>query len=175
MDRERATAWALRAEGLPNREIGERLGLSTSSVAALLRWPARFAPRTCGLCGTVFTPTNGRQRFCCRAHWVQHRARQIDGLPVRECRLCGASYRPNSASQRYCCAEHREQHRRPALTARQCRYCGDWFMPVSGGQCYCTAEHRQLDSSRTLAQARDHVAALEAELARVREHLGWAA
>jgi hypothetical protein len=175
MDQERAAARALRAEGLSNRTIGKRLSLSTSSVAALLRWPVRFAPRTCWLCGTVFTPTNGRQRFCCRAHWAQYRARQRDGLPARECRLCGASFKPNSAAQRYCCAEHREQHHRPALTARQCRYCGDWFMPVSGGQRYCIAEHRRLDSPRTLAQARDHVAALEAELASVREQLGRAA
>jgi hypothetical protein len=172
MQRERALAVKLRASGLANAVIAERLGVSPGTVAALLRRPATFTARTCLLCGEVFTPTNGRQRYCTRAHWREHRDQQREGGPaVRECRLCGRSFTPNSAPQRYCCAEHRQEHRRHGLRPRECRLCGQTFMPTSGGQRYCTPEHQRLHSPQTVTQARERLAALEAELAQVRDQL----
>jgi hypothetical protein len=168
-------AQALRQDGLSDPEIAERLGLSTMTVAALLRRRATLVTRTCLLCGETFTPTNGRQRFCTRAHWREHRDQQQPAPAVRECRLCGRPFTPNSAPQRYCSTEHRRQHRRPPLTARQCRHCGTWFLPASAGQRYCTPEHQRLRSPRSVAEAREGLNALEAELARVRGQLGEAA
>jgi hypothetical protein len=175
MARERAAAVELRASGLANAVIAERLGVSPGTVAALLRRRPTFPARACLHCGATFTPTNGRQRFCTHAHWRAHRDQQGPGPLVRECRLCGKPFTPNSAPQRYCCAEHREQHRRPGLTPRQCRHCDAWFMPTTGGQRYCTPEHQRLHSPQTVTQARERLAALEAELAQLRDQLAEAA
>ena len=176
MQCERALAIELRASGLANAAIAERLGVSPSTVAALLRRPATFATRTCLRCGEAFTPTNGRQRYCTRAHWREHRDHQRQGEPtIRQCSLCGASFTPNSAPQRYCCAEHRERHRRRGLRPRECRLCGQTFMPTSGGQLYCSPEHQRLHSPQTVKQARERLAALEAELAQARDQLRNAA
>ena len=175
MQRERALAIELRASGLANTVIAELLGVSPGTVAALLRRPATFPTRPCLLCGETFVPTNGRQRYCTHAHWREHRDQHLPGPTVRECRLCGASFTPNSGPQRYCCAEHRERHRRPGLRPRDCRLCGQTFMPTSGGQRYCTPEHQRLYSPQTVTQARERLAALEAELARARDQLREAA
>jgi hypothetical protein len=137
MARERTLAIELRASGLAAAVIAERLGVSPGTVTALLRRRPTFPTRTCLLCGNVFTPTNGRQR--------------------------------------YCCVEHRERHRRPGLTPRECRHCGARFTPTSGGQRYCTPEHQRLHSPQTVAQARERLASLEAELARARDQLREAA
>jgi hypothetical protein len=175
MQRERALAVELRASGLANAVIGERLGVSPATIAALLRRPPTFPVRACLLCGETFVPTNGRQRYCTGAHWREHRDQQQPGPTVRECRLCGESFIPNSAPQRYCCAEHRERHRRPGLRPRECRLCGQTFMPTSGGQRYCAPEHQRLHSPQTVTQARERLAALEAELVRARDQLRKAA
>jgi hypothetical protein len=174
MHAERATALALRADGLSNAAIAERLGVSRGTAAALLR-RATFPTRSCLLCGEPFTPTNGRQRFCTHAHWREHRDQQRQPI-VRECRLCGASFVPSSAPQRYCCVEHRQEHHgRGPLKPRECRLCGQTFMPTSPGQRFCAPEHRRLHSPQTVRQARERLAALEAELARARDQLREAA
>jgi transposase len=71
----RDQARALHAQGVSKRQIAERLGVSTMTVAAWLRRPPTFPARTCRLCGQAFTPTNGRQRFCTPEHQVEHQRR----------------------------------------------------------------------------------------------------
>jgi transposase len=70
MSRERARA--LQQQGVSRREIAERLGVSTMTVAAWLRRPPTFPPRACELCGQRYVPTNGRQRFCSPEHYDEH-------------------------------------------------------------------------------------------------------
>jgi transposase len=105
----RAKAQALKAQGASRREIAERLGATERTVGYWLRRPATFPPRSCGLCGARFVPTNGRQRFCSVEHWEQHRR---GGPNRRRCRLCGISFIPTSGGQRYCTPEHRAEHER---------------------------------------------------------------
>lgn len=108
-ERERAQAGALRARGLANREIAERLGLPTGTVANWLRERPSFGVRTCRLCGEPFVPTNGRQQFCTPAH---RRAHQRGGPTIRACRLCGQQFAPTNARQRFCTPAHQREHRR---------------------------------------------------------------
>jgi hypothetical protein len=105
---QRARVKALHAQGVAKREIADQLGLSRRTVAALLRRPT-FAPRTCRLCGEPFTPTNGRQRYCTPAHWLEH---QRSGPTVRECRLCGDPFTPTNGRQRFCTPAHQREHQR---------------------------------------------------------------
>jgi hypothetical protein len=105
-ERERAQAVALRAQGLPSREIAERLELPVSTVAAWLRRRPTFAVRACRLCGQRFVPTNGRQRFCTPAH---QRGRPTN----RHCRLCGEPFTPTNGRQRFCTPAHQRLHGTP--------------------------------------------------------------
>src|SRR5262245_53898540 len=110
MTRERAAAVALRDQGFEAAEIARRLGLSRGTVNALLRRPATFSERLCELCGEVFTPTNGRQRYCTVEH---HRQATAPPPKPRECRLCGQLFfATERCGQRYCTPEHRREHAR---------------------------------------------------------------
>ena len=100
---------ALRAQGVANGEIAERLDLTRGTVAALLRRRPTFAPRSCGLCGEQFVPTNGRQRYCTPAHWLEH---QRSGPKIRRCRLCGEPFTPTNGRQRFCTPAHQRDHAR---------------------------------------------------------------
>lgn len=104
---QRARVLALSGRGVAKGEIAERLGLSRATVAALLRRRPTFESRACRLCGELFVPTNGRQRYCTPAHQREHR----DGRPaVRECRLCGEPFAPSNGRQRFCSPAHRSEH-----------------------------------------------------------------
>ncbi len=108
----RARAQVLQAQGASRREIADRLAVSERTVIAWLRRRPAFEPRTCRLCGQRFVPTNGRQRYCSREHWQEHRG---GGPKLRECRLCGQSFMPTSGRQRFCTPEHRADYWRRTL------------------------------------------------------------
>src|SRR5688500_1612345 len=112
MQRDRALAIELRTSGLGNAVIAKRLGVSPGTVAALRRRPT-FPARACLLCGDGFTPTNGRQRYCCPEHRERHHR---PGLRPRECRLCGQTFMPTSGGQRYCTPEHQRLHSPQTVT-----------------------------------------------------------
>jgi hypothetical protein len=59
-------------------------------------------------------PTNGRQRYCTRAHWREDRG----GPAERACRLCGRSFAPTSGNHRYCTPAHQCEHQRRQREAR---------------------------------------------------------
>jgi hypothetical protein len=104
---QRTRVLALRAQGVAKGEIAARLDLSRAAVAALLRRRQTFAPRTCRLCGETFVPTNGRQRYCTRAHWLEH---QRSARTIRQCRLCGEPFAPSNGRQRFCTPAHQREH-----------------------------------------------------------------
>jgi hypothetical protein len=90
----------------------------------------------------------------------------------RLCELCGRVFTPTGSRQRFCTPEHREQHHRREPRRRACLVCGEEFTPTNGRQRFCTPEHRELHAMpRTIREAHEHVQALEAELARLRDQL----
>lgn len=105
----RERARVLHAQAVPLWQIARRLGVSQRTVASWLRRPPMFVPRVCRLCGTTFTPTNGRQRYCSPAHRDEHRRGR---LAVRECRLCGEAFMPTNGRQRFCTPAHCKQYQR---------------------------------------------------------------
>jgi hypothetical protein len=117
MQRLKAEVVALSEAGLSHLEIAQRLGVSRLRVDALMRRPRTFAPRRCELCGSVFTPTGSRQRFCTPEHREQHHRREPT---PRACLICGKEFMPTNGRQRLCSAEHRELHAVPR-TIREAR------------------------------------------------------
>jgi hypothetical protein len=94
----------------------------------------------------------------------------------RRCRHCGAWFVPANGRQRYCTPAHRDQHKRGVPAVRACGLCGQLFTVRHGNQRYCTREHqlehqRRHGPPRTIADWREHVETLEAELMRLQARL----
>jgi hypothetical protein len=74
LERARANALGLRANGLSIRQIAQRLDVPRGTVGQWLcgrgEW---YEVRECELCGEGFIAASGRQRFCTRAHAAKHR------------------------------------------------------------------------------------------------------
>ena len=141
----RARALELQVQGVPKSEIAERLELTRGTVGALLRRRPTFAPRACRLCGARFVPTNGRQRYCTKAHWLEH---QPSSPTIRACRLCGESFTPTNGRQRFCSPGHQREHQRlhgpPRTTA-------GWRKRVDALAAEIARVQAQLDDEREAA------------------------
>lgn len=90
------------------------LGTTTIKFETL-KYKTRYKDRTCEMCGTTYSPTTSRQKFCiaCRKKAVNERRKQRyrekiqaqggnSGYSEKECQLCGKRYKPNSSSQKFC-------------------------------------------------------------------------
>ncbi len=81
-ERVRAEAFRLRREGLSLAEIGERIGVSWSTVQSWLGgYGERCLVRECKLCGERFITSTALQLYCTPAHARKHQA--IYGPPRR--------------------------------------------------------------------------------------------
>ena len=81
-ERARAEAFRLRREGLSMAEIGERIGVSGSTVQGWLSgYGERCLVRECKLCGARFMTSTALQLYCTPAHARKHQA--IHGSPRR--------------------------------------------------------------------------------------------
>jgi Homeodomain-like domain len=80
-ERAKANALALRAIGLSVRQVAERVGVPTGTVAEWLRGRGEwYEVRECALCGDRFIAASGRQRFCTPQHQTKHR--RVFGPPT---------------------------------------------------------------------------------------------
>ena len=81
-ERDRADAFRLRREGHSMAEIGDRIGVSGSTVQNWLRgYGERCLVRECKLCGERFITSTALQVYCTPAHARKHES--IYGPPRR--------------------------------------------------------------------------------------------
>lgn len=108
-----------------------------------------LAPRQCGRCGGVFSPTRWGQRYCGKACRKQS-DRTVQWKRDQEtCIICGIRFQPGTQNQKYCskqCSSQAQligkQYATPQIDSAECIGCGSPFLPHGPEQRYCTPECR---------------------------------
>lgn len=95
-----------------------------------------YKPKTCPLCGDVFTVKSARQKYC-------------NKLVIRNCMICGKEYESKcNPTYNKCCSKkcqtiytHQQQVAGYSDKRAICKLCGKEFTPVNNTQVVCNNAH----------------------------------
>ena len=98
-----------------------------------------FDEKACAVCGSIFTPINGMQKYCSRecARTGGNRRRKPGATNI--CRTCGKEFKPSAQFKNYCSAECRDYVVREYK--HECPVCGTIFK-ASQYKVYCSEDCR---------------------------------